>query len=97
MAAITFKTKLIPLLDDNGKEIDKLLKVPELSHNHCDMVAFRQHPKFGIFANSDLFPNALARIRCDILGRRQFLKLSDLPPNITVNASGFLAVVTVDV
>lgn len=89
MATITFRTKI------KGDFID----VPTFKRSHCDMAAFRDHPKYGTFANSDLFPNALARIRRDTIGSdyRTYLRASALPDNVTVDTSGFLATITITV
>lgn len=87
MAQIRFKAKV-----RNG-----FLDVPAFNRSHCDMAAFRQHPRYGVVANSYLFPNALARIRRDLLGSRTCLRLDALPANVTVDQSGFLASVTIEV
>lgn len=88
-AKITFKAKI-----RNG-----LIDVPTLAARHCDMVAFRKHEKYGILANSDLFPNALARIQRDTIGSdsRNYLRLASLPTNVAIDCSGFLATVTITV
>jgi hypothetical protein len=59
------------------------------------MTAFRQHKRYGGIANSDLFPNALARIRRDL---GDYIRLDKpLPENVTIDESGFLAKVTLEV
>ena len=90
MATITFKTKI----RNNG-----LIPVPVFQRRYCDLSAFRQHPKYGAVANSDLFMNALARIRRDTIGSdtRDYLWQDKLPSNVTVDCSGFLATVTITV
>ena len=89
MAKIEFKTKI------RGNFLD----VPVFQRKHCDMAAFRVHPKYGSFANSDMFSNALARIRQDVIGSeyRNYLKLDSLPANVSVDQTGFLAMVTIEV
>lgn len=82
MASITFKAKVS----------DRRIKVPKLTRAHCDMAAFRTHPKFGAFANSDLFQSVLARAV-----PLKFINLDSIPDNVTVDASGFLANVTIEV
>ena len=73
--------------------------MPVLARSHCDMAAFRTHPKFGDLANSDLFPNVLSRIRRDRLvgAYSDHLRLDRLPKGVTVDSSKFLAVVSIDV
>ena len=99
MANITFKTKIKEFWNVDGSSDGKYFTVPELKTIHCDMNQFRQHPKFGGIANSSLFPNALKKIRRDILRSdyRDFIRLSDMPGNVTIDTSGFLAVVTIEV
>lgn len=89
MATITFRTK-----EKNG-----FIDVPMFKRSHCDMDAFRKHPVYGVVANSDLFPNALARIRRNTIGSdyRTYLKADAIPANVTVDRSGFLATVTITV
>jgi hypothetical protein len=78
-----------------GEVLYRFIQVPTLARRHCNMPAFRKHPKFGGLANSDLFPNILARIRRDVTQAGGYIRLDRLPPNVTVDCSGFLAVVTI--
>ena len=94
MANITFKAKIRHVYNADGSHAFDYVPVPTLTRSHCDMNAFRSHPKFGPLANSDLFPNVLSRLRAGI-GER--IKLSHIPANVIVDASGFLAVVTIAV
>lgn len=100
-ATVTFRAKIISVYNSNGDGgiAWRELQVPTLKRNHCDMDAFRRHPKFGGFANSNLFPGMLAKIRRDITGNRDggWLRLDRLPDNVTVDESGFLAKVTITV
>jgi hypothetical protein len=90
MATISFKTKI-------GRA--GMVVVPTLKRSHCDMAAFRSHAKYGMFTNSDLFPSVLARIRRDLIGSdsRNYIRLDSLPTNVSVDLSGFLAVITITV
>jgi len=98
MARITFKTKVRDIWNADGTEVEfQVVDVPELKRSHCDMNAFRQHRKHGSYANSDLFPAILRRIKMDITKPGGWMKLGELPDNVTVDTSGFLAVVTVEV
>ena len=89
MATITFKAK-----ERNG-----FIDVPQFKRSHCDMAAFRDHPTYGFLANSDLFPNALAKIRRTAIGsdHREYIKSASLPDHVTVDRSAFLATVTITV
>ena len=93
MAEVKFKAKVQNMW--SGDEIAyRYVAIPELRRGHCDMAAFRCHPKWGGLANSDLFPNVLRRIRADL---RDAIRLDRIPANVTVDTSGFLATVTIHV
>jgi hypothetical protein len=93
-ATISFKTKGEPCSDMDGNHFT-VWKVPTLTRNHCDMAAFRRHSRYGAYANSDLFPSLLRRIRDD-LAPSGYLQSHKLPPNVTVDTSGYLAVITIE-
>ena len=95
MVRISFKAKVETVFNMDGSEAYSRIKVPELTRHHCDMNAMRQHPKFRSYANSDLFPSLLRRLRKDRLG--DYVRLDNLPADINVDTSGFLAEVTLDV
>ena len=95
MATIKFKAKAYDVRNVDGSLAFSAVNVPTLTRSHCDMNAFRSHPKFGGLANSDLFPNVLSRIKLDRLGER--IRFDKIPEGVTVDASGFLAIVTVNV
>jgi hypothetical protein len=93
-AKITFKGKVETLRYVDNTIASVRIKVPTLERRHCDMNAMRQHPKYGSYANSDLFPAMLARIKNERLG--EYIKLDAIPEGVTVNQEGFLAVVTIE-
>lgn len=95
MARIEFRAKLetVRNMDDTVAYI--CVKVPLLTTRHCDMNAFRRHAKFGGLANSDLFPNALAKIKRERLG--EYVRLDRIPEGVTVDTSGYLALVVLNV
>ena len=97
MATITFKGKVREARYVDGELAYRFVAVPELKRQHCDMAAFRQHAKYGDYANSDLFPGMLRRIRHGLFGDNGLLKLDSVPDGVAVDASGFLAVVTIEV
>ena len=96
MADITFRAKVkrVWTADDPYTVAWRYVDVPVLASRHCDMPAFRRHLKYGGLANSDLFPNALARIRRDI---GETIRLDRIPANVTIDESGLLAVVVISV
>lgn len=92
MAKIQFKAKIesITFVGDSMPAYRRI-KIPELKRNHCDMAAFRQHPKYGSYANSDLFHGILKRIKSEIFNGRDYLRLDSIPAGVSVDESGFLA------
>lgn len=94
---ITFKAKVQTMHTVDNTPLYDFIAVPEFKRSHVDMNAARNHPKYGGYANSDLFPSMLARIRKDVLNGRAYLRINDLPANVKVDASGFLASVTIEV
>ena len=100
-ARISFKAKPESIYTPDGTAVAyRVIHVPVLARRHCDMNAFRRHPKYGGLANSDLFAGVLAKIRRDVFectDYRPFFRLDKTPTGVTVDESGFLAVVSVDV
>lgn len=97
MLKIAFKAKIKYIDNPNNSSSKAYIAVPTFTANHCNMGAFRQSKRFGAYANSNLFPAVLARLRGDLFGVRMIIKLSDLPNCVTVDTSKFLAVVTITV
>lgn len=96
MATITFKAKKQKMGNMDGTLAYEYVSFPILDRKHCDMQEFRQHTKYGPYANSDLFKGMLAGIRKDLL-KGEFLRLDTLPSNVSLDDSGFLAVITIKV
>lgn len=95
MATIKFKAKVQTVYNMDDTIAYQYIEVPEVKRTHCDMNSFRKHPFFGPYANSDLFFNLI---------RRQFIvhkigpviRLDRVPEAMTIDTSGFLAAVTVE-
>ena len=94
---ISFRAKVQTMHAMDDTPLYDFIAVPEFKRSHVDMEAARNHPKYGGYANSDLFPGMLARIRKDVLNGRAYLRMNELPANVTVDAGGFLAQVTITV
>ena len=94
MARISFQGKPIQVYNVEGTPAYRYIAVPALARRHCDMAAFRQHPKYHGLANSDLFPNVLARIRRDTFGGKDIVRLGNIPAGVDVDTAGFLATVS---
>lgn len=98
MARISFKAKPINVYNPDETLAYRAVPIPRaFTRSHCDMAAFRSHAKFGGIANSDLFPNALARVRRDMFGVRDAIRLDQIPAGVSIDTSGFLAIVSFDV
>ncbi len=95
-ATVIFRAKVRPVYDPKTDEVAfRDVAVPVFARRHCNMDAWRRHPKFGGLANSDLLPNILARIRADLVGYGSTIRLDRLPAGVTVDESDFLATVTI--
>jgi hypothetical protein len=97
MSAITFKAKPQQVFNTDSTEAYRYVRVPIFTRAHCDMDAFRRHPRYGSFANSDLFPGILKRIRKERFGASGQLRLDRIPEGVSVDITGFLAIVTIAV
>jgi hypothetical protein len=96
MPNITFKAKIETIYNADDTVAWQWVKVPAIERRHCDMAAFRTDAKFGGYANSDLFTSMLKRALKEA-GVQQHIKLHDLPANVTIDDSGFLARVTISI
>jgi hypothetical protein len=96
MPNITFKAKVQTVYNMDDTVAYQYVQVPELKRAHCDMNAFRSHPRFAAYANSDLFPNLLKRAVA-AAGVGSTIRLDRPLDCVTVDASGFLARVTINV
>ncbi|RAS59509.1 hypothetical protein C8D87_114121 [Lentzea atacamensis] len=98
MATVSFKAKASDVFSVDREFMYRQVKVPIIGTRHCDMAAFRSHPKFHGLANSSLFPGALKGALKGmgvIVGGH--LRLDNLPPGVEVDDTGFLAVVTIEI
>lgn len=98
MAKIQFKGKIrTARFTDSSRDYD-YIQIPELDRKHCDMNAMRAHSKYGSYANSTMFKMMLQRAKREVFGSLSTqLKLDAIPEGVTVDTSGFLAVVTFEV
>jgi hypothetical protein len=96
MAKISFRAKLQQMFNMDDTLAYEYVSVPVFKRSHCDMNAFRQHAKYCYYANSDLFPAMLARIRKERFDSG-ILKLNAVPDGVTVDTTGFLVLVEFDV
>lgn len=94
MATIKFKAKAQTMYSIDDVPLYQFVQVPEFKRSHCDMDEFRKNDRFH--ANSDLFPNILARIR-DAKFKHGVLRLDEIPEGVTVDATGFLVTVSFEV
>lgn len=93
-ATIQFKAKVQTVYNMDDTVAWQFVKVPKLTRSHCDMPSFRSHPKFGGLANSDLFPNLISG-QLKLHNIKEDIRLDRIPECVTIDTSGFLAVVTI--
>ena len=96
MAKIQFKGKVEKVYNMDNSVCYEYINVPQLDRKHCDMHAFRIHPKYGAYANSDLFKGMLKRIRSEYFANG-ILRLDAIPEVVNCDTSGFLAIVSFEV
>ncbi len=96
----TFTFKAKPERFDDGTW---RIKVPVVKHNHVDLDAMRRSKLFGPYANSDMLLGLMRRAvgvalkaGGDEFRSRVYINSEDVPAAVEVDASKFLAVVTVD-
>jgi len=96
MAKVQFKAKVETIYNMDDSPAWQQIKVPKLASRHCDMHAFRTSREYGSFANSDMFPAILARAARQA-GIGEYIRLDrPLPDCVTVDQSGFLATVAIE-
>jgi hypothetical protein len=91
---ITFKAKVETVYNMDDTVAWQFVKVPKIARRHCDMNAFRAHPKFGAYANSDLFDNLIRR-QLTLANVGSEIRLDRIPDAAKVDTSGYLAEVTI--
>ena len=100
MAIIKFKSK-IKTIGIMGSDVEhEYITVPVLTRSHCDMRAMRVHKRHGAFANSDMFPAMLAGSRAERFPTAKYtnlIRVSALDDSVTIDKSGFLVVVSIEV
>ena len=100
---IEFRAKVHTNHYSDGSAAARFIRVPKLGVRHvADMGAARASRKFGMYANSDLFPSMISRAAESVGCRRvgDYLcvdLLANVPPEIVVDESGFLANVRISV
>jgi len=96
MATIAFRGKVREVQYVDGTHAYRYVQVPQLGTRHCDIAQFRTHPKYGMYANSDLLPGSLRKLR-ERMFPNGYVRLDNVPDGVTVDESGFLAEVTISV
>ena len=91
------KRELGALIYTDGTPAPARVPVPKkFGAQHYDRQHFRDDARYAAIANSDLFPSAIAGALRK-LGIGAAIRLDNLPPGVTVDTSGFLAVVTIEI
>lgn len=95
---VTFKAKVETIRYSDGRFYCSRIKVPRIKRHHVDMREARDHKHYGSYANSDLFVGMLNGAVRKVVGDSGYIKTSEpLPEGVTVDTSGFLAVVRVEI
>lgn len=87
---IEFKAKVQTVYHMDDTVAYTYVSVPNFTRSHCDIAAFRKHPKYSGLVNSDLFKNVLARIKTNV-AKNGVIRLDRLPEGCEIDTSGFLA------
>jgi hypothetical protein len=96
MLTIKIKSKVKTMQYVDGTLAYQYINVPTLTRAHCDMPAFRDSKAYGSYANSDLFPSMLAGIKKTV-APKGYIRLDDIPTNVSIDSTGFLATLTISV
>ena len=79
----------------------KWVKLPDLSAAHIDTASFRKDPRWSGYANSDLLRGMIRRSMNEAGQSRTMwdgtVRVWLDAPGVTVDTSGFLSVVTIDI
>lgn len=87
-AQVSFKTKVKRLEDGRLYIIFKR----KIGRTDCNLKAYEHR-----YYNSDLFETMLNRAYAEAIGNLEWATLCNLPNSVSVDTSGFLAVVKVDI
>jgi hypothetical protein len=93
---ITFKAKIRTARYADDTFAYEYIQVPAMKRHYCDMGKFRNSPKFGAYANSDLFLSMLERT-VERAGVKKSQRMDLLPSCVSIDRSGFLAEVTISI
>jgi len=100
MTTVTFKGKIRTRHYADGAFAYQYITVPSINSSHYDKQDFFEHPKLAAIANSDLMKPAInkmvkTKLFPNLITTKE-LRLDRIPDGVNVDASGFLATVTVD-
>ena len=96
---IQFKTKVQGYWNEADEPVGCIQVPAAFTRKHCpDMQAWRSSRAWGSYANSDLFPAILkGAAKKAGLEPGRLIRLDRWPEGATIDTSGFLAVITIDV
>lgn len=95
MAKIEFNAKVQTVYHVDDTVAWRYVTRPKITRKHCDMDAFRSDKRFSSYANSDLFDNLLTR-QLKLANVGETIRLDRIPDCVTIDESGFLARVTIE-
>lgn len=88
-AVICYKTKIKSFADNEGEYIDYKVNVTK---SDCNL-----KPHEHAYYNCDMFNSMLKRATLSAQNNKTWCRLSELPENITIDTSKFMAVVTIKI
>lgn len=96
MPALSFRTKVQRPIYLDGSPAPAFIKLPAtITSAHYSREDFRNDARYSSYVNSDLFPNII-RSALRKAGIPATIRLDQIPSNVTIDESGFLAKVTVE-
>lgn len=96
MPRVTFRAKVVEPTYMDGTPAPRYVKVPKLTSAHYSRKDFAEDPRYRSYSNSDLLPSMIKRA-VHQLGVREHINPDAPIPGVTVDTSGFLARVSIDI
>ena len=87
---VSFKTKIRQIENADGSKSDYVEYKRQVARTDCNL-----RPHEHTYYNSDLFLPMLNAAYKKVIQNKAWVKLSDLPPEVNIDKSDFLAEVTV--
>ncbi len=96
MGTIVFAGKIQKQTDPNSKITHEYVRIPVIARQHIVINSFRNHPKYGFYANSTVLFSMIEK-DLESMFPDHWIRLNDLPPNVSVTHNGFIAEVSITI